>query len=82
MCIVCRQHKTKDTLLKITKSKENKFSFDEKAHGRGAYICLDNSCIDKCIKKRLLNRAFKTNIDNSVYDSLEKEYSRIELQKD
>ena len=45
-----------------------------KLDGRGAYICKDENCINECKKKRALNRAFKTNIAEDVYEELLNEF--------
>lgn len=70
-CIVCRQTKLQNQMLRIAKIND-KFVIDKsnKLGGRGAYICNSPECLKQAIKKRLLNRAFKTNIDNSVYEML------------
>ena len=38
--------------------------------GRGAYICKDQKCIELTLKKKLLNRSFKENINSSIYEQL------------
>ena len=43
---------------------------NNKLGGRGAYICKDKMCIGLTIKKKLLNRAFKSNLDVSIYEKL------------
>lgn len=70
-CVSCRNSFNQNTLLRIAKI-NNEFILDEnhKLGGRGAYICKNKECIDLAIKKRLLNRAFKQNIENSIYDKL------------
>ena len=40
-----------------------------KMNGRSAYICRDKACITKTIEKKLLNRAFKTNLEQ-IYSNL------------
>ena len=49
----------------------NEYHIDEtyKLNGRSAYICKNNQCITKTIDKKLLNRAFKTNLDE-IYSNL------------
>ena len=58
-------------MLRIYK-REGNIDIDEsqKCGGRGAYICKANTCISKAIDKKLLNRAFKTNVATEVYDKL------------
>lgn len=68
LCIACREHKNQNQMLRIARiENEYIFDFNFKLGGRGAYICKDKACLSLTIKKRLLNRAFKTNIDSSVY---------------
>ena len=70
-CVACRENKLQDTMLRVAKI-NNQFLLDinYKLGGRGAYICKDLKCIQLVIKKRLLNRAFKQNIDNAIYEML------------
>ena len=70
-CVACRQSKQQNEMLRIARVND-KYSIDEKnaLGGRGAYICKDKKCMDLTIKKRLLNRAFKTNLDVSIYEAL------------
>jgi predicted RNA-binding protein YlxR (DUF448 family) len=46
-----------------------------KMGGRGAYVCKDENCINLTIKKRLLNKAFKSNLEEGIYKLLE-EYEK------
>ena len=73
MCIACRQMKTKKELLRIVKSKDGEIAVDTtgKKNGRGAYICKDLNCLSKLKKQKLLNKAFKCNIEDEVYKTVE-----------
>mgnify|MGYP001033292008 CR=1 FL=1 len=75
MCIVCRQMKLKSELVRVVKTKDNALSLNPKAQGRGAYVCLSGECMNKCINKKLLNKAFKMNIPDNVYNELGEEYA-------
>ena len=70
-CSVCRKKLPKTELLRIVK-KGNEFFVDQdgKLDGRGAYICKDSACIQKCIARKLLNRSFKMQIGDEVYEAL------------
>ncbi len=70
-CIACRQNKQQNELIRIAKV-NGAFVIDKlhKLGGRGAYICKNNDCITLAIKKKALNRAFKMQIDNEIYDEL------------
>lgn len=72
MCIACREMKSKKELLRIVKNKEGKIFVDEtgKANGRGAYICRNVACVEKLKKQKILNKAFKMMIDESVYEEI------------
>jgi len=72
MCIACREMREKSDLIRIVKGEQNQIQIDEtfKASGRGAYVCKKKDCIEKCIKQKSLNRAFRCNVDQSVVDKL------------
>ncbi len=70
-CVACRQSKLQNEMIRLTKI-NNQILIDEKNKlgGRGAYVCKNDDCIKLAIKKKLFNRAFKMNVDNSIYDQL------------
>jgi len=71
MCCVCRTRKPRTMLVRIARiNGEYIIDRTEKinANGRGAHIC--PLCIPQCIKTRALNRSFKTNLPQSIYDEL------------
>ncbi len=71
-CIVCRKQGDKSEFVRIVRTKDGTVALDRtgKLDGRGAYICAGGSCIDELKKKRALSKAFKTQIEPSVYDDL------------
>lgn len=73
-CIVCNDRKEKKDLIRIVKNKEGHIFIDTngKSNGRGAYICNTEECFEKAFKTKALNKAFKTNISNEVYEELKK----------
>ncbi len=75
MCIACRQMQPKGSLIKVVKSPLGTVAIDDtyKLPGRGAYICKESQCIEKAIKKRLLNKSFSANIVQEVYSELEQQ---------
>ena len=77
MCIACRTMQEKQNLLRIVKNNENEIFVDKtnKANGRGAYICNNKDCYEKCIKTKALNRAFKCEIDNSILENLKENFN-------
>lgn len=75
-CIACKQMKDKSELIRIVRSPDGDMFFDRtgKANGRGAYVCDDPDCVAKCLKKRLLNKSFKTEVSDEIYKKLSEEY--------
>ena len=41
-----------------------------KAAGRGAYVCDGEECLKKLADKKLLHKAFSTNVDGGVYQNI------------
>ena len=74
MCVVCRGQSDKKTLLRIVKNKEGQIFVDKtgKANGRGAYLCNSIECLEKSIKTKALNRAFKCEINEEVVENIKK----------
>ena len=72
MCIVCREQSDKTQLLRIVKNKDGQIFVDEsgKANGRGAYVCAKKDCFEKLCKTQALNRAFKCNVLQEVYNKI------------
>ena len=71
-CIVCQDRDSKKELMRIVKNKEGEIFLDPscRANGRGAYICKDTECLKKAIKTKALNRAFKVEVSDEVYEKL------------
>lgn len=78
MCIACHEQKLKKELMRIVKNKENEITLDftGKKPGRGAYICDSQVCIEKCIKGKILNRAFDMQISDEIYAKLKEDYEQ------
>ena len=72
MCCVCRSMKPQQELLRVVRTPAGDIRLDPtgKADGRGCYICRTSACIDKGIKTRFVNRAFKCEVPQALYDHL------------
>ena len=79
MCIACREMKPKGEMLRVIKPKEGDIFIDRtgKAAGRGAYICDSETCVNKCIKAKLFNKAFSAQIPDDVYEYVKNEYKKV-----
>lgn len=71
-CIVCGAQKDKKDLIRIVKSKDEGVFVDQsyKRNGRGAYVCNNQICFEALVKTGKLKHAFKTMIDDSIYDEI------------
>ena len=71
-CIGCNIKKDKSDFIRIVKDNQNNISIDRtgKANGRGAYICDNIECLEKAIKNKKIEKSFKMQIDESVYNDL------------
>ncbi len=68
-CVACRQTNLKQNLIRVCRV-NNEYVIDlNKLNGRSAYICNNADCLKKVVDKKLLNRAFKTNLED-IYSKL------------
>ena len=75
-CVGCREMKAKRELIRVIKTSDNQVLVDAtgKKNGRGAYLCMNRDCLVKARKNKGLERSFKMNIPQEVYENLEKEF--------
>ncbi len=80
-CIVCRRQADKSELLRIVKTDGEGFTIDPsgKKSGRGAYVCKSEQCFDGLIKKRALNRTFKTQVSEAEYNRIAEQLKGIDI---
>ena len=69
MCIACKEMKPKKEMIRVVRTAEGEIFADPtgKAAGRGAYVCGAEECMKKLTLKKLLNRAFSTDVKAEVY---------------
>jgi len=74
-CLGCNEQKDKRELIRVVKNKDGEIFMDltGKANGRGAYICKSLECYEKAYKRKALERALQTKIDEAIYESMRKE---------
>ena len=72
MCMVCRERKPKSELFRVIKKSSGEIDLDltGKADGRGAYICKEGNCKEKLLKSKALNKSYKINVTQEVYDKI------------
>ena len=78
-CVVTKEQLPKAELLRIVKNKENEVFVDltGKANGRGAYIKKDVNVLKTAKDKKILERALETQINEEVYEEIEKVITNI-----
>lgn len=79
-CVGCGEMKSKKDFMRVLKTAEGEILLDTtgRKNGRGAYLCISRECLEKARKNKGLERSFKMNIPNEVYDNLQKEFDAIE----
>ena len=71
-CIGCGTSKPKKELIRIVLTREGDILVDKtgRANGRGAYLCDDPDCLQKAIRRKALNRAFRTQVPDEAAGQL------------
>src|SRR5699024_10790662 len=73
-CVVTNEHKPKGDMIRIVRNKEGEVFVDEqgKQNGRGAYLTIAAAVFQEARKKKILNQVFQVEVDDSIYDELDK----------
>ena len=81
-CVGCGEMKGKKEMMRVLKTTEGPIVLDVtgKKNGRGAYLCKQQSCLQKAIKGKGFERSFKMSIPTEVYESLVEEFAEIEAE--
>lgn len=81
-CVGCRQSRAQRELIRIVRTEDKEthevsvcVDRTGKRNGRGAYLCDRLECLQMARKNRALNRAFKINVADEIYDDLERQLS-------
>lgn len=71
-CVVCRERRQKDDLLRIVRTPGGQVVFDRtgRLNGRGAYVCRDAGHWGDGVDRGRLKHALKIEIDESTMRSL------------
>ncbi|MDE7268609.1 MAG: YlxR family protein [Lachnospiraceae bacterium] len=79
-CIGCGELKSKKELLRILRTEQDGILLDTtgRKNGRGAYICPSAECLKRAKKTKGLERSFKIQVPEEIYDSLTKEIEVFE----
>ena len=78
MCDLCRNMFKTPDLIRVVKSADGaSIDLTGKKAGRGAYVCKNPECFEKCVKKRVFDRVFQEKLSDEVYESLKEEYAKL-----
>jgi len=72
-CVVTKEKLPKRELIRVVRNKEGEVFVDEsgKLNGKGAYLKLDVSVIEKARSSKVLNRYLEIDVPDSIYEELE-----------
>lgn len=81
-CVGCGEMKGKKEMMRVLKTTEEEIILDMtgRKNGRGAYLCRSMECLKLARKNRGLERSFRMNIPNEIYEGLEKEFEEFEAE--
>lgn len=73
-CVVTNEMRPKQEMVRVVRNKEGEVFVDEtgKQNGRGAYLTIDRAVFQEARDKKILNKVFQAEIDDSIYDELDK----------
>lgn len=76
MCVACKKRARKRDLIRFVRTRQGEVILDKssKMPGRGAYVCLHESCFLKLCGKRLLNRALGADLSSADYERLGEDF--------
>lgn len=71
-CVVTHEKLPKKELIRIVRNKDNEVFVDEtgKQNGKGVYLKLDESVIEKARKGKILNKYLETDVSEEIYDDV------------
>lgn len=73
MCVVTHEKYPKKELLRVVNF-NGEISVDEtgKKNGKGCYLKKDINVVEEAKKKKILNKVFSCEVDESIYDEIKK----------
>lgn len=72
-CVASQEMFPKKELIRVVRTPDEEILIDPtgKKSGRGAYLCAKPEYVELAKKKKALDRALKTKVDEKVYQQLE-----------
>ncbi len=71
-CVITKEKLPKNELIRVVRTPEGNVVIDEsgKLNGRGAYLKLEETVIDKAKTSKALNRVLEVEVPDSIYEEL------------
>ncbi|GGE25173.1 DNA-binding protein [Marinithermofilum abyssi] len=78
-CVASQEMFPKKSLIRVVRTPEEEVLIDPtgKKSGRGAYLCAKPEYVEMARKKKALDRALKTKVDDAVYEQLMEYVSKV-----
>ena len=78
-CVGCGEMKNKKELIRVLKTRRERFCWMPAAekNGRGAYLCPSSDCLRKAERSRGLERSLGVRIPPEIYEKLRKEMDQL-----
>ena len=75
-CVGCKEMRNKKDMMRVLRTSDGEVVLDTtgKKNGRGAYLCMTKECLEKARKNKGLERSFKINIPDEIYEGMEREF--------
>lgn len=65
-------------MLRVVRTPDGDVRIDRtgKCAGRGAYVCDDPQCIEKCVKRRIFDKVFGVRLSDETYGEIARQYEQ------
>lgn len=73
LCVACRERKDQRELIRVVAPPDEEgvqIDSNTKARGRGAYVCIDEKCIEQALKRGAFRQHLKRQIPEDFADEL------------
>ena len=74
-CVGCRRRTTSDALVRLNQRDGRLVLATTTTTGRGAWLCPEPACLENAVRRRGLDRAFRTKV--SVSDDLRRRFTDV-----
>ena len=80
LCIACRQLLPRSRLIRVTASRDGRFSIDNvpALQGRSAYVCAIMTCLAEALKAKKFQRTLKRAIPGGIVEALEERLHQLQ----